>query len=230
MPLYEVTLEQSYYGQQCINRWNYQAPTIPAGSSGAFLAIVAMGAVEDDDTPAFDASTILGQMKAMQSEGALFVQMIAKNIYSNTDFYTYAFPPNTRGSNAAADGLPVVCAWGLTSNRTRADIRRAQKRIAGITENMVDAGGTLTVSGLSAGQALGNLMGNPNTATVESVTTVFNPIVCGREKYHPEGKTTWAYKYYPTEVEQLEHIASVTDFTVKPNVRTQVSRQFGRGA
>ena len=230
MPLYEVTLEQSYFGQQCINRWNYQSDAIAAGASGAFLAVVGMGAIADDDTEPFDTSTILGQLRGMQTTAALFVQIIAKNLYSNTDFFTYAFPPNTTGANNTGESLSPAMAFGFTSDRTRADIRRAQKRFVGVGENYVGGGGNITEGGLAGLQILGDHMAAPNAVQIDGVVNVFTPYVFGREKYHPEGKTTWAYRYYPTEAEQLEHIAKINAFTVKPNVRTQTSRQYGRGS
>lgn len=230
MPLYEITLEQSYFGQQCINRWNYQSDAIAAGTSGAYLAIVGMGAIADDDTPAFDLTTILGQIQGLQTTDAVFVQMVAKNLYSNTDFFTYAFPPNTHGANNTGESLSPAMAFGFTSDRTRADIRRAQKRFVGVGENYVGSGGNIPADKLAALQILGDHMAAPNSVTLGGVTNVFTPYIFGREKYHPAGKTTWAYKYYPTEAEQLAHIAKINAFTVKPNVRTQTSRQYGRGS
>lgn len=230
MPLYEITLEQSYFGQQCINRFNYRCDSVPSGSSGAYLAVVAMGAIADDDTEPFAIDTILGQLQGIQVNTVTFVQMVAKNIYSNTDFYTYAFPVGTVGLNNTGEGLSPASAWGLTSNRTRADIRRAQKRFVGVGENYVGAGGNLTSGGQDVLEALGTLLGNPNTATIDAVSTVFNPVVLGRQKYMPEGSDKYAYRYYPTEVEQLEHVAPITEFNAKTTVRTQTSRQYGRGS
>lgn len=230
MPLYEVTLEQSYFGQQCINRWNYQSGAIPEGSSGAYLALVGMGFIADDDTPAFDTTTIAGMLQPSQHSGVTFVQAIAKNLYSVTDFYTYAFPVGTIGGNAGGEGLSPTMAYGFTSDRTRSDIRRAQKRFVGVAENVVISGGGWTGAAAISLQDLGDRMGAVNTAEFDDVVTTFAPFVFGREKYHPEGKTTWAYKYYDTLAEQLEHIAAITAFTLKPNVRTQTSRQYGRGS
>lgn len=229
MPLYEVTLEQTYFGQQCINRWNYQAGSIPGGASGAYLLTVAMGAIADDDTPAFDLTTILGKMQQLQSASVTFVELVVKTLYSVTDFYTYAFPTGTVGGGGGEPLSPVM-ALGYSSDRTRADIRRSQKRFVGLTEANVENGGVLTSAYATSAQALGVMMGNPNTVTVDGVTTVFNPVTLGREKYHPPGKTTWAYRYWPTEAEQLDHVANITQFNVKNQARSQTSRQYGRGA
>lgn len=230
MALYEITLEQSYFGQQIINRWNYQSGAIPGGSSGAFLAVVGMGAIEDDDTPAMDIGTVFGYLAGLQVDDVVFVQAIAKNLYSNTDFFTFAFPPGTVGLNNTADGLSPASAWGFTSDRTRADIRRAQKRFVGIGENYAGNGGNLTDGAKTSGQILGDIMGNPNTATFDGVTTVFTPVVLGREKYVVPDSGKDAYRYYSTEAAQLLHLAAINTFTLKPTVRTQASRQYGRGS
>lgn len=228
MPLYEVTLQQIYFGQECINRWNYQAPTIPSGSSGSFLLASAMGAIADDDTPAFDQTTILGKLQQLQVVAVTFSQLVIKNLYSVTDFYTYAFPTGTVGAGGG-EGMSPINALGYTSDRTVSNIRRSQKRFTGLAESVVDAGGVLSSAFATSAQALGTVMGNPNTVTIDGVSTVFNPVVLSREKYHPTGKTTWAYRYWPDEATQLTHLAPITQFNVKNQVRSQTSRQYGRG-
>lgn len=228
MALYEITLEQSYYGQQIINRWNYQSGSIPSGSSGSLLLIAAMGFSVNGATPALDATTIAGKLKALQVAAAEFIQVIAKNLYSVTDFYTYAFPPGTHGTVAGVDGLSPTAAWGYTTDRTRADIRRGQKRFVGIPESQVSGGGELDPASLSTYQALGDAMAAPVSGDASGSPVTFTPYVFGRQKYTaPSGHD--AYRYYATESEQLDHIALITAFALKQETRTQVSRQYGRG-
>jgi hypothetical protein len=230
MALYEITLEQQYHGQQIINRWNYLADSIPAGVSGAFKALVGMGFAPDTDIEPFGPETIAYNLQGIQTVSAVFVQAIAKNLYSVTDFYTYAFPPNTTGANNTGQGLSPVMAFGFTSDRTRSDIRRAQKRFVGVGENYTDEGGVIPSAARAGIQALGDAMADINVVPAGAGAITFTPYVFGREKYHPTGKTTWAYKYYDTEAEQLDHIAKITAFTLKEDVRTQNSRQYGRGS
>src|ERR1044072_7832740 len=98
MALYEITLEQSLFGQQIINRWNYQSDSIPSGVSGAFKALVGMGFAPDTDIDPFGPSTVGGLLKDnVQNAAVTFVQAIAKNLNSDTNFFTYAFPPRTLG-------------------------------------------------------------------------------------------------------------------------------------
>lgn len=230
MALYEITLEQSLFGQQVINRWNYQSDAIPAGESGAFKALVGMGFAPDTSVPAFGLGTVAGLLRDnVQNAAVTFVQAIAKNIYSDTDFYTYAFPPGTVGSGGGQCSSPVIAA-GFTSDRTRADIRRAQKRFAGISEDLVVAGGTWAAGVAAAFQELGDAMGDINVVAAGGGSITYTPYVFGREKYTPVGSTKPAYRYYPTELEQLDHIARINVFNLKGEVRTQTSRQYGRGS
>lgn len=229
MPMYEITLEQSYVGQQCINRWNYISDAPPAGVNGAFKALVGMGFTPDTDITAFGEGTVAALLQTIQSGGVTFVQAVARNLYSDTDFYTYSFPSATAGLGTGEAMSPAL-AYGFTSDRTNAGIRRAQKRFVGVTESTVGSGGIFTDAALTQIQLLGDAMGDINLAPTGAGSMTFTPYVFGRLKYHPPGKTTWAYKYYETEAEQMEHIARINQFTAKRQVRTQTSRQYGRGA
>lgn len=229
MALYEITLEQSYFGQQIINRWNYQSSAPIEGVSGAFKAVVGMGFAPDTDIEPFGADTVGGKMQALQYGGAIFVQAIAKNLYSVTDFFTYAFPPGTTGLNSGSTGLSPTVAAGFNSDRTRSDIRRAQKRFVGVVEGDINEGGVFSTGAAEAWQELGDTMADINVVPSGVSAMTFTPYVFGREKYvAPSGKD--AYKYYDTESEQLDHIALITAFAFKPQTRTQTSRQYGRGS
>lgn len=229
MALYEIMLEQRYAGQQIINRWNYVSDAIPSGQSGALLALVGMGFTPFTDIDPFFDGSVAFQLQEIQVPTVLFVQAIARNLYSVTDFQTYAFPPNTTGGAPAGDGESPVLAYGFASDRTRADIRRAQKRFAGVGASAVDSLGVIDPAALANVQLLGDAMGDINIVPYGGGTVSFTPHVFGRESYTtPSGKT--AYKYYDTEAEQLDHIARINEFNAKPEVRTQVSRQYGRGS
>lgn len=230
MPLYEFTLEQSLGGQQVINRWNYQGDAVPAGALGALLLMQAMGAAPPETGDPFGEGTVLGDLRPLQSTDTIFVQAIAKNLYSVTDFYTYAFPPNTFGQNSGGTSLSPTAAVGLTSDRTRADIRRAQKRFVGVTEFETSGAGLLTSGAQTTWQILGDTMGDISLAPSGGSVMTFTPFVFGREKYVVPESGKDAYRYYETEAEQLEHIARINVFNVKPSIRTQTSRQYGRGS
>lgn len=230
MPLYEVVLEQNYANQQCINMWNFQSGTVPSGVSGAFKLAVAMGAAPDTDIEPFGEDTILGKLRAFQHISTAFVQLVVRNLYSVTDFYTYAFPPNTNGTNSSSDGESPTIAFGFTSDRTRSDIRRAQKRFTGVVEGAVQSLGIIVPSVLDQLQELGDTMADVNVVPAGAGTITYTPYVFGREFYVVPSSGKDAYRYYETEAEQLDHIAQITAWTPKPQVRTQTSRQYGRGS
>jgi hypothetical protein len=67
---------------------------------------------------------------------------------------------------------------------------------------------------------------------IAGVTVAFKPVILGKLRYQTnEGETPakYAYKLYPTEAEQLEHVADVGVWFPYTQVRTQGSRQYGRG-
>lgn len=229
MPLYEVVLEQALGGQQIVNRWNFQSGTIPSGQLGAFLLAVGMGACGMGGINPFGTDTALGAIRPLQSSDVVFSQIVVKNLYSVTDFFTYAFPNSTYGQNTGGTSLSPTVAVGLSTDRTRSDVRRGQKRFAGITEADVTSLGELTEGAKTMWQAAGDTMADVVAVPVEGSAVLFTPYVFGREEYvAPSGKP--AYRYYATQVEQEAHIARINQWTLKRFTRTQASRQYGRGS
>lgn len=228
MGLYEIVLQQMYAGQQCVNKWNYRSSEIPTGVSGAFKALVGMGFAPDTDIVAFGPDTIAGHLQALQYQGATFVQAIAKNIFDPLDYYTYAFPAGTHGAVESSQGLSPAAAYSFSTNRSRSDIHRGQKRFVGVVEANVDNLGVINSTALTALQALGDTMADVNLVPLETGSIQYTPYVFGTVDYvAPSGKK--AYKYYPSEATQLEHIMLITQWTPKDTMRTQVSRQYGHG-
>lgn len=227
MEYYEIALEQTYFGQQVINRWNYTADTIPSGQLGALLALVGMGFMPFTDIEAFGSTTVAGILQTLQSSEAIFVQAICKNIFNPLDYYAYAFPPDTHGISGGGDGMSPTAAFAYTTDRTRSDMRRGQKRFVGIEEGNVAAGGVLINA--SAFQTLGDAMADINLVPVGGSGVTFTPYVFGRVEYTtPSGKK--GYKYYASPTLQADHIMRINQWVLKPQIRTQASRQYGRGA
>src|SRR5205085_3175563 len=112
-----------------------------------------------------------------------------------------------------SSGMSPTIAAGFASDRTRSDIRRAQKRFVGITEATVTGGGVFENTAAANWQALGDTMADVNVVPAGVGSVQFTPYVFGREKYVVEESGKDAYKYYETEAEQLEHIALITQWT-----------------
>jgi hypothetical protein len=155
-------------------------------------------------------------------------QCLCRNVYDPTDFIDLPFNPTVAGLGVG-EVLSPINAFGLRSNRTRLDIGRGYKRFAGVPESSSATKGDIAAGALTALNALAALHGDILTYTDGALTDSFTPVVVKKLKYTtPSGRT--AYKYYPTEAEQLTKLAVGVVWESYTNVRSQVSRQYGRGA
>jgi len=232
MPIMEVTLESSYFGVTSINRWNYIASGTPAAVSLSFGLIHAFGAIYDTDPLVLDYpdGSILKAIATVCTGAMEFVQITAKNVYSVTDFYQTPFIQQFAGTMGGGS-LPPTVALGYRTNRTRLDIRRGTKRFVGIGQDVQQNGGQIVAGQQGAVDAIATLMGATLTYDDEGNTLTYEPCIVGKEKYTPDPEVpeNVAYRYYQTELEQLDHIMSSIIWQPYPQMRTQVSRQYGRG-
>jgi hypothetical protein len=234
MPLYEVTLTQSYQNQQCVNRWNYLGTGTPAAVSMSFALAAAFGAIYDEVhiPPQYPTGTILDALIYIQHSGVSSQQLTVINPYSPTDFYQTPFvnPYNGLGSG---DGLSPAVAIGFRSTQVRRDIARGTKRFVGVFESETGAGGLVDVSGGSRVNDVADRMTTPLTYDDEGNTLTFAPCIVGKERYNPETHLAdpagTAYRYYPVEADQLAKLAVGIIWQGYDHTRTQVSRQYGHG-
>lgn len=234
MAVMEVMLQQTYLGQVCINRWNYISSGTPAGSTLSLLLAGAIGAIYDNSAvpPAYPASGLMKAIAAIQSTSCQFDLVSVRDVYSVTDFYETPFVQPLAGTSAGETMSPAI-AIGFRTTRVRTDVRRATKRFTGVTESLTQAGGEITAA-LKTGAALtvATKMTDVLTVNDDGNTVTFAPAVCGKEGYWPsgtEGVGKKAYKYYETEAEQMLHTAQGIAWDFYNFVRTQTSRQYGRG-
>lgn len=232
MAIMEVVLQQSYYGQECINRFNYVSSGTPAAVSLSFALTSALGAIWDLTAvpPAYPPTGLMRLIAATQVVAVTFDFISVRDMYSVTDFYETPFL-NPLVGGQAGEGLSPALASGFRTNRTRSDIRRGSKRFVGAGETNVGAGGSFTPAGLVQLNALAAAMSATVTYDDEGNTLSFAPVILGREKYVPDPlrPERVAYRKYPTEAEQLQHMATSIIYDPYPQVRTQTSRQYGRG-
>lgn len=228
MGLYEVTVQSEYFSQLCVNRWNYLGAGSPGTTTGAFGLAFAMGLVPTGDPPVVDPNSILGLMLNLQSTAVIYDSFLVRNVYDPLDFYSGGLIGITGLSTGGETEAPFI-AYGLRSNRVRLDIRRGYKRLVGVVENAVTAGGVLVPAILTALQLIANAMSDPLDYSDSGATLTFNPCIVSKQPYTtPSGNT--AYQYYPTEAQQLLHLAENINFEPYQNLRSQTSRQYGRGA
>jgi hypothetical protein len=228
MPLYEVVLEQSFESQQVINRWNYVMSGTPAAVTGSFALISAMGGLAL--ATALTENTVMGEIQDLQNASVTFVQITARAIYIDDDFYGNAFLANTIGSvgNAGSAGSPID-AYGFRSSRVKQSIRRGYKRFVGIDTAFVGSGGRINNDGDTQMAAVALQMGDVLAYTDDGNSLSFAPCIASKLKYTTDSDKI-AYKYYETEAEQATHLAVGVAWEAYDRVSSQVSRQYGRGS
>lgn len=225
--LFELTMFSTYYNQQIINRWTYLSQGVAASVLDSFALMKAFGAIPDNgiypaNAPFYNILVTLSSQFKVSS----MIARAASN-YSPSDFYERPFVTPYSGSDGGEPMSPVL-AYGYRTNRVRTDIDRATKRFAGVVESGVAAGGVIEAGKLGFLEIAAAKMSEILTYDDEGNTVTFSPCVVSKEEYvTPRGHR--AYRYYPTLSEQLEHTATGVQWQPYATVRTQGSRQYGRG-
>lgn len=229
MGIYEVVLTQSYFNQLVVNRFHYVGSGTPAAVQPSFGLLYATGWLASRlSGGSFVGSTLAGQVQAAQTADVFTMSAYARNLYSVSDFYEAPFPTPPQGTKGGESTSPTQ-AYGLFGSRVRTDIRRGQKRFVGVSESMVSPGGLLNAEILAVLNNVAAEMGRTITYDDEGNTLTYTPCVLGLEEYTtPAGNR--AYRPYATESAQLDHVAQGGVWSPYTTVRTQVSRQYGRGA
>lgn len=228
MGLYEVVLRQSYFGQEVLNRWNYVSSGGSGTASPSFGLTWALGFRPVGAT--FPADTVAGEMQSDLSTALIFSGVQVRNVYDPTDFFEQFWAVTVHGAEGSDPGSPVLAA-GFVSSQTRLDVRKGHKRLAGVPESYMDAGGVLSTTGLSNLSVVAARMTDILTYTDSGASLAFAPAVVAKERYESHvDPVRHSYKYYADPVVQAEHTASPVVWTLEGTVRTQVSRQYSRGS
>lgn len=223
--LFEVILRQAFLQKNILNRWFYNGTGTPASVDLSFALISALGGIPDEITAAFPAGSLMEAVALIQSDQLVYVELSAEALYDVTDFYSVPYPPS-QNALMAGDPLSPFDAYAIQSNRVRTDIRRGNKRFAGVTENNVENGGTLTAAMLPEVQHLADVMGDTLTYDDEGNTLTFQPAILSFEKHAPDADhdEDW-YSKYSTNALQLDHAALGISWTAKPAKTTQNTRK-----
>lgn len=237
MALYEVTLFQTYMQQEIINRWNYISTGTPAAVTGSYALANALGAIFESAGigTAYDNNKMMCKIAALQGTAVAFDGLAVRNIYEPNDFYETPFIQPLNGAQTLDANTPFVSV-GFRTSRVNGEIRRGQKRFTGVPESQVGPGGTLIAAYVTTANALAVEMADVQPYTDEGNTLSFAPAIVSKECYDPSGgngcnvkKGHKAYRYYEDLAEQLEHVAQGFSWELYPQVRSQTSRQIGRG-
>jgi len=226
--LMELTLFQTYQNQVCVNRWNYVASGTPAAVTLSFALAAAMGFLSNIVT--LDDETIGGMIQGVQNVGATFNSVLSRAVYIDDDFYDSPFISGVVGlQGSAPSGSSPLASYGFRSNRVKQSIGRGYKRFAGVDQGLMASGGDW-ISGVEDNlQAIADALGETLNYTDEGNSLTFVPAIVQKEKYEVESSGKFAYRYYATQATQLTHTAQGVIWEFYPQMRSQTSRQYGRG-
>lgn len=232
MAIFEVVLRQTYEGQECINRMNYVSSGTPASVSLSFALAWSLGAIHDAIAvpPGYPPTKLMRRIAACQVNSVQFETLSVRNLYSDTDFYETPFVPLLTGTALGSDGMPPFNALGFYSTRIRQSVRRGTKRFVGVPEAVSTSGGQISSALLNGTiKDLANELSEVLNYDDEGNQITFTPAVCAKERYTVPASGRNAYRYYATEAEQMSHTAVGVLWTPYTTVRSQTSRQYGRG-
>jgi len=226
--LYELTMRGSYYGQEIVNRWNYVSTSIPASVSGSFGLVYAFGAIPTLGSFPIDRPFFLIMQYLNANFSITSIEGRAASLYDPEDFYERPFPTPYAGGHTGSDGMSPTMSYGFRTNRVRLDIARGTKRFPGVNEGQVATGGVVTTDMMALLAVVAESMSDTLSYDDEGTELLYQPAIASKQEYTTEsGKR--AYRYYPTLVEQMEHVATGIVWQPYSTVRTQTSRQYGRG-
>jgi hypothetical protein len=230
MALYELVIDQRYYNQQCINRYNFTSTGTPAAVLGAFALTSGGGFIADAGV--YPVDTFFYNTRRVQNAGVAYQQIIVKNIYDPTDFYALPYITPIFGLRDSGNQMSPSVASGIRSNQVRTDVGRGYKRFVGLSEGDVDQGGVIGTDMTTLLVELCTRYNAPITYDDEGNTLTFTQVIVSKEKYVPDPlkPTKFAYKYYDTLAEQLDHVAAGIQWQPYTTQRTQTSRQYGKGS
>lgn len=227
MVLMEAALRTELFGQECINRWNYVGSGTPAAVSMSFALANAMGLVRGLVSPFYPADGFMTRLSPLLGTDLIFRELIVKDIYSVTDFYTTPYVNGEVGTGGSTGSSPIN-AFGFRTNRVRSDIARGTKRLPGVTNEAVADGGTFVGGVTTLMNDVALLFGETLTYDDDGNTITFTPCVVSKEEYTtPSGKK--AYRYYSTLSAQMAKVAQGIAWEPYTQVRGQASRQYGKG-
>lgn len=226
MALYEVVLRQRYYDQNVINVFSYQADSGLGLSPTALELLELMGFIATGDPLEFPADTIASNLQSIQNAAVFFMSVEARELYSVTDFYEAAYSPPIQGTWASVNTNAPFEAFGLRTNRVRLDVRRGTKRFVGVSEDTVNPGGELTTAMVGFLADLSELM----SEVLAGAISTYHPAIIPRERVVDEETGRVTYQLYASPSVQEDLTAVDVVWQPYTQVRSQVSRQYGRGS
>jgi len=225
--LYEFVMQATYAGQEIVNRWNYLGTGDDGLSNPSFGLATALGAAEAGT--GFTTDSMLYHISGLQIDTLVYHQCLVRSVYVPTDFIDIPYPTPKPGLVTGVDGESPFVAIGFRSNRVRTDIGRGFKRFAGIPETEVTSLGIVSSALDELLASISTDLGASVSYTADSITWNYVPVIVGKEVVPATETTPKKYRYYATETLQAAHLASGIAWEPYTTVRSQVSRQYGKG-
>ena len=230
----EVTVQGRLFNQQTLNVFNYHYDGV-ASDPGGLSTILLNGLgwpLWDIVTSQYPDGSVAEAWRLAVNGQFTFEIITVRNVYSRTDFVEWLFPISGAARTGAEGGEATSPAltYALKSSKALADIKRGARRIAGASEPRIEAGGVLSVAGLS----LLNELAGTFSSLLPAFDNQFASCICKKEKVpvlNPDDTPSGRFKYeYFTDIEeQIDNTAYPVIWGAVPTIRTQTSRQYGRG-
>jgi hypothetical protein len=230
MGLLECVMVGEIAGQETVNRWNYLFSGTAATNGFSFGLANAMGFILSGSPLVPPPGTIFFEIIAAISAGWSASEVIIRDVYNPLDFVDIPYIPLYPATNGGTPVLSPFTSYGFKTNRTRLDIRRGTKRLAGVTAADVDDDGVVNSTQLARLVTLAGYMSDTLSFVDGGNTANYEPCIVQKEvTVDTDGKKH--VHYYGTLAAQVpDHVMTGVTWTPYPDVRSQVSRQYGKGS
>lgn len=230
MGLLEATLVGRIAGQETVNRWNYLFGGTSVANGFSFGLANAMGFILSGSPLVPPTDSIFFDMVVALGTAWEASEIIIRDVYNPLDFVDIPFIPAYAGTNGDGTALPPFNAYGFRTNRTRLDIRRGFKRFAGVMSGDVNAVGIINSTQLARLNDLAEAMGESLSYVDGANTATFEPCIAQKEEtVDIDGKKH--VNYYSTLSAQVPgHVMTGLIWEAYPQIRSQTSRQYGKGS
>lgn len=230
--LLEVVIKGTANGEMYINRLNFVASQAGITDSTSYFLLLSLGYLGITTAPTN--GSVLDELLTCNSGTFQMTELVARNIFAVSDFITLPVgPTNYVGLNSGGSYYSNFSVQKLRSNLRRQDIGRGFLALDRPKESDVDDSGNLGATALGKLTALGIAIASVPAFTDDGENISWTSCVVGKEKYRTNPDSTkdptYAYRYYEDKDEQFEHLANGVQWSPMPKVRSQVSRQYGKG-
>lgn len=226
--LYEVEMYGAFRGKPVINQLGFASDIDDVATTSAFALAQALGFNPSDTSEALPGSP-LDAFLAIQPNDYQMNELFVRNLFSVIDFITQPVAgAGWAGQVAPAVGTKLTrfTAMKFRTNRIRTDIKRGTLALRGASETGIQDGENWDSAILGGMQALCDELNAPPSFTVGEITTQYRPAVFSKRRYQTRVGTEtegprWAYEYYDTEEQQLEHTAIGVTWAPVQRIRHQ---------